>query len=360
MPDGSEPGGLFTLVFRKIRGDWRIVHDHTSAEVPSKPSSSPTADQPVARRDANSVLAHQQMLENRMKGRIDVYFTGDSITRRWRATDYPQFLANWNQNFFGWNAANFGWGGDTIQNILWRLQNGELDDVHPRVIVLLAGTNNLGRVPASESEVAEITRGIKALLDTMRKKAPRAKIIVVGIFPRNDRVPPTAVIPSINSINANLARLGDGKTIRYLNINDKLADPHGMLFEGVTVDRLHLSVKGYQIWADALKPLLIELLGPPAREDHAAAADRRSESYREEGLREESGTPGSDEMTSRSGACHSPGGNAAILVVAVNGRGLSSPPPLTTRRPDIMAAAGAISFWGISPTTSQRSVRGSY
>jgi hypothetical protein len=81
----------------------------------------PDADQPVPRRDANSNRAHEQMLENRKQGRIDVYFAGDSITRRWRATDYPQFLANWNENFRGWNAANFGWGGDTIQNILWRL-----------------------------------------------------------------------------------------------------------------------------------------------------------------------------------------------------------------------------------------------
>src|SRR5262249_26451119 len=84
------------------------------------------ADQPVARTDANSKLAHQQMVANLKKGRIDVYFVGDSITRRWRATDYPRFLANWNENFFGWNAANFGWGADTIQNILWRLRNGEL------------------------------------------------------------------------------------------------------------------------------------------------------------------------------------------------------------------------------------------
>src|SRR4051794_20597910 len=60
------------------------------------------ADQPVARTDANSKLAHEQMLQNLKKGRIDIYFVGDSITRRWRATDYPQFLANWNQNFFGW------------------------------------------------------------------------------------------------------------------------------------------------------------------------------------------------------------------------------------------------------------------
>ncbi len=229
----------------------------------------PAADQPVPRRDANSRLAHEQMVANLKKGRIDVYFVGDSITRRWRATDYPRFLANWDKNFHGWNAANYGWGGDTTQNILWRLQNGELEGVRPKVIVLLAGTNNLGNRPASDDKVADVTRGIKALLDTLRAKAPDATIIVMGIFPRNDGPRPTAVLPAINQINDNIARLADGKKVRYLNINDKLADRDGKLFEGVTEDRLHLSVKGYQIWADALKPLLTELLGPPGKEDHA-------------------------------------------------------------------------------------------
>jgi lysophospholipase L1-like esterase len=227
------------------------------------------AVRPVPRGDANSRLAHRQMVENLKKGRIDVYFEGDSITRRWRATDYPQFLANWNANFFGWNAANLGWGADRIENILWRLQNGELDGVHPKVIVLLAGTNNIGRMPASDARVAEITRGIRALLDTMRSKAPGATIILMGIFPRNDGPDPAALVASIDRINERLARLADGKTVRYLNINDRLADRDGRLFEGMTVDRLHLSVKGYQVWADALKPLLNELLGPPARQDLA-------------------------------------------------------------------------------------------
>jgi lysophospholipase L1-like esterase len=209
------------------------------------------------------------MVKNLKKGRIDVYFAGDSITRRWRATDYPQFLANWNKNFRGWNAANFGWGGDTIQNMLWRLQNGELEGAHPKVIVLLAGTNNIGNVPASDAKAAGIVRGIRALINTMREKAPKATIIVMGILPRNDGARPTAVMSSINKINAKIAKLADGKTVRYLNINDKLADKDGKLFEGMTVDRLHLSLKGYQVWADALRPLLTELLGPPAKEDKA-------------------------------------------------------------------------------------------
>ena len=91
------------------------------------------ADQPAPRADANSRLAHQQLLEKAKQGRIDVYFEGDSIVRRWGATDYPALLANWNQNFFGWNAADFGWGADKIENILWRLENGELDGVKPKV-----------------------------------------------------------------------------------------------------------------------------------------------------------------------------------------------------------------------------------
>ncbi len=227
------------------------------------------ADQPTERTDANSKVAHEQMVANLKKGRIDVYFCGDSITRRWRATDYPQFLENWNKNFFGWNAANYGWGADAIQNILWRMQNGELDGVNPKVIVLLAGTNNVGTFPASDDKVANITKGIKALVDTMRVKAPKATIILMGILPRNDGPKPTALVASINKINENIEKMTDGKTIRYLNINDKLVDKEGKVLEGVTVDRLHLSLKGYQIWADALRPMLTELLGPPAKEDHA-------------------------------------------------------------------------------------------
>jgi lysophospholipase L1-like esterase len=228
------------------------------------------ADQPVSRTDQNSLTAHAQLLEKRNQGRIDIYFEGDSITRRWGATDYPELLANWKQNFLGWNAADFGWGADTIQNILWRLNNGELDGVNPKVIVLLAGTNNVGRtVPAGgdDEKVADITKGIKAIITTMQAKAPNATIILTAIFPRNDNI---AVMPTINKINANIARFADGKKIRFLNINDKLADKEGRLFDGImNPDNLHPAIKGYQVWADALKPIFTQLLGPPAKDDHA-------------------------------------------------------------------------------------------
>jgi lysophospholipase L1-like esterase len=229
----------------------------------------PSFDKPRERTDENSRTAHRQLLEKATKGRIDVYFAGDSITRRWGATDYPDFLANWKKNFHGWNAANFGWGGDTVANVLWRLQNRELDRVIPKVIVVMAGTNDLAAAApgaSDEDRVAGIARGVRAIRDVCREKAPEAVIILMGITPRNDR---KAVMPTIDKINEQIAKLADGKKVRYLCINDQLADCDGVLREGMSPDGLHLSEKGYQVWADALKPILTDLLGPPAKEDLA-------------------------------------------------------------------------------------------
>ena len=156
-----------------------------------------------------------------------MYFTGDPVTRRWGATDYPDFLANWKANIYVWNAANFGWAGDTVQNVLWRLTGSELDGVKPKVIVALAGTNSIGTRTAADGEEAKV-----------------GEIVV----------------------NAGLERMADGKKVRSLSIDDKLADTDGKLLGGMSPDRLHLSAKGYQVWADALKPVLTELLGPPAKD----------------------------------------------------------------------------------------------
>jgi lysophospholipase L1-like esterase len=228
-----------------------------------------SAAQPVPRNDPNSRLAHEQLVAKARQGGIDVFFVGDSITRRWGATDaqYQSLLANWKTNFFGWNAANFGWGADRIENILWRLQNGELDGVNPKVIVVLAGINNVGNTPGDDQKIEDISLGLKAVVEVCRTKAPQATIILTGIFPRNDSL---AVIPTINAVNHNLAGMADGKRIRYLNINHRLADDAGVFLSGmVNADKLHPTVKTYQIWADALKPIFTEILGPPASTDHA-------------------------------------------------------------------------------------------
>ena len=244
----------------------------TAQEQLSTTNQQSSASHPQARADHNSLVAHQELVQKAKRGGIDLYFVGDSITRRWGATDpqYRPLLDNWKTNFFGWNAGNFGWGGDRIENILWRLQNGELDGVNPKVIVLLAGINNVGTARGDAEKVADISQGLKLLLSVCRTKAPNATVILMGIFPRNDHM---AAIPTINQINCNLAQMADGKKVRYLDINDKLADKEGRAFPGMlNPDRLHPTLKAYQVWAEALKPLLTELLGPPGKTDHAPPA----------------------------------------------------------------------------------------
>ena len=245
-----------------------------AAQVRSQPASTRPARQVASaatalqRTDPNSLIAHEQLVAKAKAGRIDLYFLGDSITRRWGCTDpqYGPMLENWKKNFYGWNAANFGWGADGIQNMLWRIQNGELDGVNPKVIVILAGTNNVGSKPGGEEKVADILKGFRALVETCQQKAPSAKIILTAIFPRNDNL---QVLPEINQINSQLAKLADDEKIFYLNVNDRLADKDGILLEGMSADKLHLTVHGYQVWADGLVPLLTTFLGPPAQTDHA-------------------------------------------------------------------------------------------
>ncbi len=212
------------------------------------PAAAAPADQPVPRTDQNSLTAHAQLVGKARAGGIDVYLIGDSITRRWGALNRPDLLANWKQNFFGWNTADSGWGGDTIQNILWRLNNGELDGVNPKVIVLLAGANNVGNTAppeADEAKVAGITKGLRAVVGVLRAKAPHAVVVLTAIFPRNDN---PAVMTTIGKINRNLAQLADGQSVRYLSINGKLAGPDGTLHAGMMdAGKLHPAIPAYQI-----------------------------------------------------------------------------------------------------------------
>lgn len=256
----------------EVTPNWPTFFEWASRYVPAPPLPADRTpvramtDWPASRTDQNSMIAHTQLVRKAQQRGIDVYFVGDSITRRWGTSDpaWKANLENWNANFFGWNAGNFGWGADATQNILWRLKNGELDGVDPKVIVLLAGTNNIGAGDSPEA----VEKGIRAIIRTCREKAPAATLILTAIFPRNDQA---SFGPKIVDTNRRLAKLADGKRVRFLDVNARLADASGVLIEGITIDKLHLTPKGYQVWADGLKPILTELLGPHAKTDHAPA-----------------------------------------------------------------------------------------
>ena len=265
--DGPNWPVFLTFADRYIKGPPLARTDTATAPALTQGGGSESvdgADRPAPQAGNQAwTTAHAALVEKAKRGNIDLYFEGDSITRRWEATH----KANWDQNFAGWKAADFGAGGDTTRNVLYRIEDGELDGVHPKAIVLLIGTNNIGGVPPSGSDdtlVEDVTKGVKACLDAMRKKAPNAKILLMGITPRNANGS-TAVMPTINKVNDRIARFADDRTIRFLSINERLADENGRLYDGMTEDGLHLSNQGYQVWADAMKPILTEWLGPDRR-----------------------------------------------------------------------------------------------
>jgi lysophospholipase L1-like esterase len=137
----------------------------------------------------------------------------------------------------------------------------------------MAGTNNLdaqaGANDAS-AHAADIARGIEAILRRCQQLAPQARVVLMGIAPRNDVM---AHMPVIEAINARLARLADGERVRFIDLRARLAGADGMLLPGMTdPDKLHLALPGYEQWAQALRPVLTEWLGPPASVDLAPPA----------------------------------------------------------------------------------------
>jgi lysophospholipase L1-like esterase len=229
-------------------------------------AAAPATTIAAPRTDENSAVAHAELVRKAGEGVIDVYFVGDSITRRWGAVDYPELLVHFEQTFFGWNAANFGWGGDRTQNILWRLENGELDGISPKAFVVQAGTNNLGDFDSHDERVDSVAAGVAAIVERCRREAPAALVIVTGIFPRRDRPEWNA---SIAAINERLAALADRSNVIYLDINGRLVDSRGVLSEAVSEDGLHLNLAGYRVWGEALQAVLEARIGPPDELDFA-------------------------------------------------------------------------------------------
>ena len=197
---------------------------------------------------------HQANLEAAKQGDIEVLFMGDSITDFWRNTEGNFAGKPVLDKYFGnLKIANFGIAGDTTQGVLHRLQHGEGQGFSPKAVMLMIGTNNTGRNTA-----AEIAEGIGAVVLEMQKDFPKAKILLLGVFPRgtvND--PVRATIADINKI---IAKLHDGDRVHYLDIGAKFLDAAGNIPKDVMTDALHPSAKGYEIWAEAVKEPLENLL----------------------------------------------------------------------------------------------------
>ena len=190
----------------------------------------------------------QKLAQAKKQGKkIDVVLCGDSITHNWDGT------AQYKKTFKGHTVLNLGFGGDRTQHTLWIINNRELwKNLDPKLVVLMIGTNNTPRY-SNEATI----EGIRLCVESLKKQAPNAKIVLFAIFPRG--VPKNRLRDKIDKINAEIVKFADGKQVVWENINSRLMDSEGKIDKTMRPDLLHPVTAGYVVWADALKKYLAEI-----------------------------------------------------------------------------------------------------
>lgn len=191
---------------------------------------------------------HQKFAEDvavARSGDVDLLFVGDSITEGWPAP-------LWQKYFAPYKAANFGVGGDQTGNVLWRLENGDIEKLNPKVVVLMIGINNFG---LNNEGPKEVFQGVEAVVTTLHTAFPNAKILVNGIFPYQEAAQSPMRAPIIKA-NQLIKTLDDGKHIFFRDYGHLMLQDDGSISPEIMPDFLHPAEPGYQIWADAMMPTL--------------------------------------------------------------------------------------------------------
>lgn len=186
------------------------------------------------------------------KGGIDVVFLGDSITQGWEGSG----KATWDKEFAPLKAGNFGFSGDRTEHVLWRLEHGEMTGLKAKVVVLMIGTNNIGH---GSSDPPQTATGVRAVVSKLRTAMPKAKVLLLGIFPRGESATDPMRV-KVAEATAAFRTLHDGKWVHFLDIGDAFVRPDGTLRTKLMPDLLHLNDGGYEIWAKAIRPTLDRLL----------------------------------------------------------------------------------------------------
>lgn len=188
-------------------------------------------------------------------GDFDFVLIGDSITDAWPGRGKDSY-----SRFAPWKPLDLGVSAETTEEVLWRLLNGELDGIHPKVVMIMIGTNNLGHYRSEKPEW--VAAGIKKIIETVRAKQPQAKILLLAIFPRG-ATSTDVTRQRVDEVNKLLPVLADDKNVFFMDIGPKFLDPQGNLPREIMPDLLHPNADGYKIWIEAVRPKLEELMGSP-------------------------------------------------------------------------------------------------
>jgi lysophospholipase L1-like esterase len=195
---------------------------------------------------------HNSFNERVKKGDVDLLLIGDSITQGWEGAGKDA----WAKHYAPRKAVNLGIGGDRTQHVLWRLENGNIDGIKPKLAVLMIGTNNSN---GADNTAEEIAAGIEAIVKKLRSDLPDTKVLILAIFPRGEKPNPQREKNAKASEIA--AKLADDKMVYFLDIGPKFLTADGTLTREIMPDFLHLTPQGYTIWAESIEPTVAQLMG---------------------------------------------------------------------------------------------------
>jgi lysophospholipase L1-like esterase len=238
-----------------------LVGAFPAAYVHAEDASQPTTIIPVQHTGANQApeKRFEQINKRAQQGDVDLLFLGDSITQGWQSAASSKGdkggKSVWEKYYGNRKAMNAGVGGDRTEHVLWRLDHGNIDGIHPKLAVVMIGTNN-----SKANKPEEIAEGIKAIVAELRGRLPDMKILLLAIFPRAEKADDPLRITNAKASEL-ASKVADDKMVFYMDIGSKFLAPDGTLSKDIMPDLLHPNEKGYEIWAEAIEPKVAELLG---------------------------------------------------------------------------------------------------
>lgn len=198
------------------------------------------------------------------KAPVRVVFVGDSITQGWEDAG----AAAWARDFEPMGALQIGVGGDRTEHVLWRLEKAPLTPLDPEVIVLMIGTNNAS---TGRDSGELVVRAVRAVVDTLLQQCPRARVIVLDIPPRGQRMNPLRGL--VLQVNQALSQVPWNERVSFLRVGDEFVRGDGSLDEAAMPDFLHFSPSGYERWARSIRPAVSSALqGHAPHPTHPALA----------------------------------------------------------------------------------------
>ena len=207
---------------------------------------------PVQRTVSWWTARHEDRLARIRQGDVDLLLIGDSITQGWES----EGRHIWDIYYGKRHAVNLGFNGDRTEHVLWRLDHGEIEGITPKLAVVMIGTNNTG----AGDDPLETAAGIQAILTTLRTTVPGSKILLLGVFPRS--ASEDDPLRRLNvALNDRIRVFSDNQQVFFLDLSRLFLDGQGRLSQDLMPDSLHLSERGYQVWAEGMEELISKLMG---------------------------------------------------------------------------------------------------